>query len=125
MRNSVAVVRPYDDPVPADVQALDMITFLFFYHDTTYLDVDRAQMNRKLFAVLKPGGVLRLPTTLPRPIRTSQSAGHFIVSTTACCAERSRRQASNSLPREISGAAPKIPAISRRNGLPVRWTISC
>jgi predicted methyltransferase len=32
MRNSMAVVRPYDDPVPADVQALDMITFLFFYH---------------------------------------------------------------------------------------------
>jgi predicted methyltransferase len=58
MRNSVAVVRPYDDPVPADVQALDMITFLFFYHDTTYLDVDRAQMNRKLFAALKPGGML-------------------------------------------------------------------
>ena len=37
---------------------LDMITYLFFYHDTTYLNVDRAQMNRKLFAALKPGGVL-------------------------------------------------------------------
>ena len=29
-----------------------MITYLFFYHDTTYLNVDRAQMNRKLFAAL-------------------------------------------------------------------------
>jgi predicted methyltransferase len=58
MKNSVALVRPYDDPVPADVHDLDMITFLFFYHDTTYLNVDRAQMNRKLFAALKPGGVL-------------------------------------------------------------------
>jgi predicted methyltransferase len=35
-----------------------VVTFLFFYHDTTYLEVDRAQMNRKLFAALKPGGVL-------------------------------------------------------------------
>jgi predicted methyltransferase len=58
MRNSVALVRPYDDPMPADVHDLDMITYLFFYHDTTYLNVDRAQMNRKLFAALKPGGVM-------------------------------------------------------------------
>jgi predicted methyltransferase len=60
MRNSVAVVRPYDDPLPADVHDLDMVTYLFFYHDTTYLNVDRAQMNRKLFAALKPGGVMVL-----------------------------------------------------------------
>jgi len=57
MKNAVAVLRPYDDPVPADVRDLDMITFLFFYHDTAYIDVDRAAMNRKLFAALKPGGV--------------------------------------------------------------------
>jgi predicted methyltransferase len=60
MRNSVAVVRPYDDPLPADVHDLDVVTYLFFYHDTTYLNVDRAQMNRKLFAALKPGGVMVL-----------------------------------------------------------------
>jgi len=58
MKNSMALVRPYDDPLPADVHDLDMITYLFFYHDTTYLNVDRAEMNRKLFSVLKPGGVL-------------------------------------------------------------------
>jgi len=58
MKNSVADLRPFDDPVPADVHDLDMITYLFFYHDTTYLNVDRAQMNRKLFSALKPGGVL-------------------------------------------------------------------
>jgi predicted methyltransferase len=58
MKNAVALLRPYDDPVPADVHDLDMVTFLFFYHDTTYINVDRAQMNRKLFAALKPGGVL-------------------------------------------------------------------
>ncbi len=58
MQNSEADLKPFDDPVPADVHDLDMITYLFFYHDTTYLNVDRAQMNRKLFAALKPGGVL-------------------------------------------------------------------
>ncbi len=34
----------------------DLITFLFYYHDTTYMKVDRAQMDRKMFAALKPGG---------------------------------------------------------------------
>jgi predicted methyltransferase len=58
MKNAVALLRPYDDPVPADVHDLDAIMFLFFYHDTTYIAVDRAQMNRRLFAALKPGGVL-------------------------------------------------------------------
>jgi predicted methyltransferase len=57
-KNIVALARPYDDPVPADVRDLDMITFLFFYHDTTYLEVDRAKMNSKLFAVLKPGATM-------------------------------------------------------------------
>jgi len=58
MQNAVALVRPFDDPLPSDVRDLDLITFLFFYHDTTYMEVDRAAMNRKLFAALKPGGIL-------------------------------------------------------------------
>jgi predicted methyltransferase len=58
MKNAVQLARPYDDPVPADVRDLDAVTYLFFYHDTTYLNVDRAKMNRALFAALKPGGVL-------------------------------------------------------------------
>ena len=58
MRDVVADIRPFDDPVPPDVRNLDLITFLFFYHDTTYLKVDRAEMDRKLLAALKPGGFL-------------------------------------------------------------------
>ena len=54
----VGLLRPFDDPLPADVGNLDLITFLFFYHDTTYMAVDRAKMNAKLFAALKPGGFL-------------------------------------------------------------------
>src|SRR5262245_13280441 len=57
-KNIVSLARPFDDPVPADVHDLDLITFLFFYHDTTYMDVDRAEMNSKLYGALKPGGVL-------------------------------------------------------------------
>jgi predicted methyltransferase len=60
MKEVVADIRPFDDPVPVppDVHDFDLITFLFFYHDTTYMNVDRAAMNRKLFAALKPGGFL-------------------------------------------------------------------
>ena len=58
MKDAVADVAPFDDPVPPDVHDLDLITFLFYYHDTTYMNVDRAAMDRKLFAALKPGGYL-------------------------------------------------------------------
>ncbi|MCC8936391.1 class I SAM-dependent methyltransferase [Bradyrhizobium sp. Arg68] len=58
MKNVVHVVRNYDDPIPPEVSNLDMITFFFAYHDITYMEVDRAAMNRKMFAALKPGGFL-------------------------------------------------------------------
>ena len=58
MKDVVVDIRPFDDPVPPDVHDLDLITFLFFYHDTTYMNVDRAAMDRKLFTALKPGGFL-------------------------------------------------------------------
>jgi predicted methyltransferase len=58
MKDVVVDIRPFDDPVPPDVHDFDLVTFLFFYHDTTYMNVDRAEMNRKLFAALKPGGFL-------------------------------------------------------------------
>jgi len=58
MKDAVADYRPFDDPIPPGVHDLDLITFLFFYHDTTYMQVDRAEMDRKMFAGLKPGGFL-------------------------------------------------------------------
>jgi len=59
MKNAVADVRPFDDPVPPGLEnSFDLITFLFYYHDTTYMNVDRAAMDRKLYAALMPGGVL-------------------------------------------------------------------
>jgi predicted methyltransferase len=57
-KSIVALARPFDDPLPPDVRDLDLITFFFFYHDTTYMSVDRDLMNRRLFAALKPGAFL-------------------------------------------------------------------
>lgn len=56
--NIVPVVRPFDNPVPGDVPKLDLVTIIWNYHDIAYLPVDRAKMNQKLFAALKPGGHL-------------------------------------------------------------------
>jgi predicted methyltransferase len=58
MKNVVHVIRNYDDPIPPGVGGLDLITFFFAYHDVTYMPADRAEMNRKMFAALKPGGLL-------------------------------------------------------------------
>jgi predicted methyltransferase len=58
MKGAVADVRPFDDPIPPGVHDLDLITFLFYYHDTTYMTVDRALMDGKMFDALKPGGFL-------------------------------------------------------------------
>ena len=67
MKNVVHVVRNFDDPIPPDVSNLDLITFFFAYHDTTYMPVDRAEMNKKMFAALKPGGFLVIADHSARP----------------------------------------------------------
>jgi predicted methyltransferase len=67
MKNVVHLIRNYDDPLPGDVSGLDLITFFFAYHDVTYMPVDRAQMNKKLFAALKPGGFLVIADHSARP----------------------------------------------------------
>src|SRR4051812_376064 len=55
--NIVAVVRPFENPAPADMAtgAFDLVTLMFNYHD--FAGIDRAQMNRSIFAALKPGGI--------------------------------------------------------------------
>jgi predicted methyltransferase len=67
MQNVVHVVREFDDPIPPDVSNLDLITFFFAYHDITYMAVDRAVMNRKMFAALKPGGFLIITDHSAKP----------------------------------------------------------
>src|ERR1700689_795400 len=40
MGNVVPAIRPFADPLPPDIPDFDLITFLFFYRDTTYMKVD-------------------------------------------------------------------------------------
>jgi len=56
--NFIPLYRPFDDPVPSDAPKLDLITIVLNYHDITYLPVDRAKMNERWFAALRPGGHL-------------------------------------------------------------------
>ena len=56
--NILLVTRPFEDPVPDGAPKLDLITIVLNYHDISYLPVDRAKMNQRLFAALKPGGRL-------------------------------------------------------------------
>ena len=67
MKNVVHLIRNYDDPIPPEVNGLDLITFFFAYHDVTYMPADRAVMNKKLFAALKPGGFLVIADHSARP----------------------------------------------------------
>ena len=53
------VAQPLESPVPAEVAngGVDLVTLMFNYHDLGHLGVDRARMNRALFAALRPGGL--------------------------------------------------------------------
>jgi predicted methyltransferase len=66
MHDAVAWIKPYEDPA-AGLPPLDLVTFLFAYHDTTYMGVDRAKMDKALFAALKPGGILVIADHSARP----------------------------------------------------------
>jgi predicted methyltransferase len=58
MANAESIVTPFDDLAKPELHDLDLETFLFGYHDTTYMTVDRGKMNKALFDALKPGGLL-------------------------------------------------------------------
>jgi predicted methyltransferase len=67
MKNVVHIVRNFDDPIPPDVSGLDLITFFFAYHDVTYMPVDRARMDEKMYSALKPGGFLVIADHSAKP----------------------------------------------------------
>jgi len=54
--NFVLMARPFEDPIPPEAPKLDLITLVLNYHDISYLPVDRAKMNQRVFDALKPGG---------------------------------------------------------------------
>ena len=65
----VPVMQPFESPVPAEVAAggLDLVTLMFNYHDLGHMGVDRAAMNRAVFAALKPRGVYVVADHSGRP----------------------------------------------------------
>jgi predicted methyltransferase len=54
--NIAVVARRLDEPAPPEASGLDLVTFMFNYHDLGHLGVDRTKLNRAVFQALKPGG---------------------------------------------------------------------
>ncbi|WP_315836136.1 class I SAM-dependent methyltransferase [Bradyrhizobium prioriisuperbiae] len=67
MANVENVTTPFDDLSNPALRNLDLVTFFFGYHDTTFLPVDRVRMDKALFEVLKPGGLLVVTDHSARP----------------------------------------------------------
>ncbi|HYL87768.1 MAG TPA: methyltransferase domain-containing protein [Burkholderiales bacterium] len=65
--NIVPVVRPFTDPAPPELasNAFDLVTLMFNYHDLA--NIDRAAMNRAIYAALKPGGYFVVADHSGRP----------------------------------------------------------
>jgi predicted methyltransferase len=67
MQGVVRLDRPFDDPFPPDVRNLDQVWIILFYHDTVWMNVDRARMNRAVHDALRPGGVYAVVDHSARP----------------------------------------------------------
>jgi predicted methyltransferase len=71
MRNVTRVDRELDAPLPPEASQLDAVFFLLSYHDTVWMQTDRAAMNRAIFQALRPGGVYAI-------IDHNAAAGHGV-----------------------------------------------
>lgn len=54
--NVVGLERSFDDPFPDDVEGLDRVVNVLFYHDFEWMGVDRAAHCADVFNALRPGG---------------------------------------------------------------------
>ncbi len=57
MQPVVRVDREFDDPLPPEAKNLDAVINVMLYHDTVWMQTDRAKMNRAIYGALRPGGV--------------------------------------------------------------------
>jgi predicted methyltransferase len=57
LKNVTPINQEFDAPFTEDVKGLDLVLINLLYHDTVWLNVDRASMNAAAFNALKPGGV--------------------------------------------------------------------
>ncbi len=53
----VRVDREFADPLPPEAVDLDAVLIVLFYHDTVWLETDRARMNASVLHALKRGGI--------------------------------------------------------------------
>ena len=67
MANAAELVLPFDNLSDSQLHDLDLVTFFFGYHDTTFMPVDRAKMDKAMFDALKPGGLLVVADHSARP----------------------------------------------------------
>jgi predicted methyltransferase len=67
--NIISVVQPFESPVPSELASgsLDLVTIMFNYHDLGHMGVDRALMNKAVFAALKMGGIYVIADHSGRP----------------------------------------------------------
>ena len=64
---NIAVVLPFEDPVPPERTAFDLVTLMFNYHDLGHSASIARPMNKAVFAALKPGGVYVIADHSGRP----------------------------------------------------------
>ena len=57
MPQIVPIELEMNAPAPAGEVPLDAVIFILGYHDTVWLETDRAAMNRTIFEALRPGGI--------------------------------------------------------------------
>ena len=69
MSNLSLSVQPFESPLPSEATkgSMDIVTFMFVYHDLGWAGADRAQVNRAVFEALKPGGYYVLADHSGRP----------------------------------------------------------
>jgi len=63
----VRVDREFESPLPPEATGLDLVVMHAVYHDTVWLGVDRAAMDRAVFAALRPGGAFVVVDSSARP----------------------------------------------------------
>jgi predicted methyltransferase len=67
-KNLSLSVQPYEILLPPDAKgSLDLVTFMFNYHDLGWLGADRPRLNRAVFEALKPGGYYVIADHSGRP----------------------------------------------------------
>jgi predicted methyltransferase len=63
----VRVDREFDDPLPPEAKDLDAVLIVLVYHDTVWLEADRARMNAAVLASLRSGGIYGVIDHSTRP----------------------------------------------------------